>query len=227
MARAVAVLGGDAEPEQARALAGLSYAQARISRDELVAVSLLERGPHLSFVHPIVRNAIYEDIGPSERSWLHRRAAEVLTEQVASRERIAAHLVATEPRGEESVVASLCDAARHARDRGAPEAAVGYLRRALEEPPGPTSRVQVIKDLAIAELQVGAPGVLEHARLWLAEASRFEDRAAAAQLLATGLIVAGHDTEALDALARQRRELQREDPGLRHGLGRRSRPSAR
>lgn len=64
---------------------------------------------------------------------------------------MAAHLLATEPRGSEWVCDRLRYAAREAVPRGAPDASVTYLRRALEEPPSPESRPAVLLELGLAE----------------------------------------------------------------------------
>ena len=63
-----------------------------------------------------------------------------------------AHLVSSEPYGEAWVVDALRAAARLALGRGAPEAAVRYLRRALKEPPLHEARLDVVLELGRAEV---------------------------------------------------------------------------
>jgi hypothetical protein len=70
----------------------------------------------------------------------HRRAAEILDQTGAEPERVAAHLVLVPAASDPFVVETLRLAADRALVRGAPEAAVRYLRRALEEPPGEDAR---------------------------------------------------------------------------------------
>ncbi len=60
-------------------------------------------------------------------------------ESAAEPERIAAHLLLARPAGDPWAVRMLRDAASSAIARGAPDSAVAYLRRALEEPPGERS----------------------------------------------------------------------------------------
>ena len=61
----------------------------------------------------------------------HRRAAELLHTNGAEPERVAAHLVLVPASGDPFVVETLRVAADRAIVRGAPDAAVRYLRRAL------------------------------------------------------------------------------------------------
>src|SRR6185503_889136 len=53
-------------------------------------------------------------------------------------------------------------AAASALMRGAPTAAVAWLKRALAEPPPPDSRAEVLLDLGSAELRLAAPEAHEH-----------------------------------------------------------------
>ena len=139
LARAVAVL-ETAELAQAADLAGLDTDAAAAAADLLVAASILGPRRPLSFVHPIVRAGILEEVPPAERMRAHRRAAELLAIREDSAERVAEHLLATEPAGDAWTVARLTEAAREAARRGAPESAVSYLRRVLAEPPPPGAR---------------------------------------------------------------------------------------
>ena len=59
----------------------------------------------------------------------------------------------------------LRDAAHEAVPRGAPDASVTYLRRALEEPPSPDSRPAVLLELGLAEsLTLDREPAIEHLR---------------------------------------------------------------
>jgi hypothetical protein len=57
----------------------------------------------------------------------------------------------SEPAGDPTAYRRLVEGAREASDRGAPDAAVVYLRRALEEPPPRDTERQTLIQLAIAE----------------------------------------------------------------------------
>jgi DNA-binding CsgD family transcriptional regulator len=151
LAQAVAVLGPGSALRHAARLAGLEREGAELAADRLRAAELLAPGPALSFVHPIVGEAIAGELPGSRRSALHREAAQVLLAEGALADRVAAHLLSTEPYGEGWVVEALRAAGRAALAQGAPEAAVSYLRRALAEPPGPGCRLEVLVELGRAE----------------------------------------------------------------------------
>jgi DNA-binding CsgD family transcriptional regulator len=160
LARAVSVLGDRSEPRFAAALAGLDERTAAEALDSLVAVELLMPEPPLDFAHPIVRASIYEDLGPAARSQAHRRAAQLLGAERADPERVATHLLASEPAGDPETVHWLRAAAGAALGHGAPEAAVTYLRRARREPPPAPDRAIVLHELGTAEAAVGDPGAV-------------------------------------------------------------------
>ncbi len=154
VARAVAVL-EDAAPSEAVRLAGAPRAEALGAIDELIRSAILQRRAHLSFAHPIVRNAVYEHVAPSERSELHSRVAAILREDGAPLGRIAEHLLKADPAGDREVVALLRSAAEEAIARGAPEVAVTHLRRAVAEPPPAHMRGEVLLELGRASAATG------------------------------------------------------------------------
>ena len=98
-----------------------------------------------------MRAGILEEVPPAERMRAHRRAAELLALREDGGERVAEHLLATEPTGDAWTVARLTEAAREASRRGAPESAASYLRRVLAEPPAPGARPRVLLDLGVAD----------------------------------------------------------------------------
>ena len=157
LARALAVLGEHASFVTVAALAELAPARAAEVRDALVGVTVLELGEPLRFVHPLVRTAVYQDISPARRSDLHARAAVVLSEQHATPESVAIHLLATHPAGDPHVVDALRAAARTATTAGAPDIARALLQRALAEPPAADQRLHVLFELGRAEAGWGTP----------------------------------------------------------------------
>jgi hypothetical protein len=112
LARAVAVLGDGAELREAAALGAVDTAVAAEAADALAAVSILEPGRPLRFVHPLVRNAIYADLPAAAKAAAHHRAAKLLQDRRAGPGRIAIHLLATHPDADPEVVATLDAAAR-------------------------------------------------------------------------------------------------------------------
>jgi DNA-binding CsgD family transcriptional regulator len=155
LARAVAVLGDGAELRDAGALAGLERAEATEASDVLVEIDILAPGRPLSFVHPLIRSAIYHEILAGERSAAHESAARLLAAREADPDEIAVHLLATDPAGEGECVELLRDAARRAVDRGAADAAVKYLARAWDEPPPGPVRPALLRELLTATFRGG------------------------------------------------------------------------
>lgn len=157
LVRAVAVLGDGAGLAEAAQLAGLAEPEAVKASDELAAVAILGGGDGLEFSHPIVREAIYADIGPRQRAEAHGLAAGILAERGAPDERIAAQIVATDPVGDPHRVELLRRVAQESLRRGGPTAAVALLSRALAEPPPDDVRAAVLLELGSAELRLGGP----------------------------------------------------------------------
>ena len=200
LARALAVLGDGAAFEDAVRLAGVTPTEATTAVDGLAAAGILDPGPGLAFAHPILRNALYADIGRSERAELHRRAAALLGERGAAPERIAAHLLATEPRGADDAVEVLRAAAADAAGRGAPASAVAHLRRALAEPPPSERRGAVLLELGHAELAVDGGAAAEHLAEALALDGEPATRAAIVRALAQACFSTGDVQPGLAAL---------------------------
>lgn len=167
LARAVAVLGGEGDLALAASTAGLAARDAADAVDALVAAGLLDGGPPLRLLHPLVRAAITEDTPPSDRAAAHRRAFRALADRGAPDDALVPHALATVPDADPAVVALLHRAGTRALRAGAPEAAVVHLRRALAEPPPADERPRVLAALGRAEVRQGvfADGVghLDHA----------------------------------------------------------------
>ncbi len=192
LTRAVAILGGPAPLRHAAVLGGQDAAAAARLADRLRAADVLASGSVLEFAHPIVRTAVYESIPPGERALLHAEAARLLERDAADPERIALHLMLSEPSGDSGVVGLLCAAATAASGRGAPGTAADYLRRALDEPAEPTARPAILLELGLTlarERSQAAPAALRDAvRL----AVTAPDRASAAVSAARVLGLWGH-----------------------------------
>jgi len=140
VAQAVAVLGRDASPELVAELAGLKASAAAPAIESLTALEVLLPGRPIAFVHPIVRTAVYNDIGATERGDAHTAAARLLSTRGADHDSVAAQILAAPPARDEWAVAQLRVAADAAFARGAPDAAVTYLERALAEEPATEDR---------------------------------------------------------------------------------------
>ena len=154
LAQALVVLGPGCPLRHAATLADLERDRAEVAADKLRAVELLAQDPGLSFAHPIVGEAIEAELAASRRGALHREAARLLLAECAPSDRVAAHLLATEPYGDGWVVDALRAAAQEALAQGAPEAAVSYLERARAEPPAAAAKLEVLIELGRAQTQL-------------------------------------------------------------------------
>ena len=157
LVRAVAVIGDGASLAEAALLAELTDEEAALAADLLITLEILRAFDGLEFTHPIVREAVYTDIGAHERAQSHARAAQILVETGGDEERVAAQIVEAEPAGESDRVELLRRVAADALSRGAPAAAVAWLGRALAEPPPAASRGEVLLELSTAKLRLGTP----------------------------------------------------------------------
>ena len=164
LAQAVAVLGDDADPRLAGALAGQDTELTSLAAGALARVEVLGPEAELRFVHPLMRAAVYEGLPSTERDRAHARAARLLLDAGAEPERVAAHLLRSRGTADPDVVMTLRNAARQAGSRGAPESAVSYLRRALAEPPSSTERAAVLAELGSVEAHVDGNAAIEHLR---------------------------------------------------------------
>jgi len=210
LARAVAVLGHRAEREQAAALAGLERRQMAPAAAALSRVNLLRPEPPFSFVHPLIRNAVYETIPAQEREAEHARAADLLAELAAPPEQIAAQLLLAPPESVSHAVEVLREAARRATAEAGLESAVRYLLRALEEPLGEEDRGELLLELAAVEASLGAPAVTTHLREAVALLEAPERQAEASLALGHALYWAGDEEEGVEVLERALAE----HPGL-------------
>jgi DNA-binding CsgD family transcriptional regulator len=206
LARAAAVL-GEADLRLAAGLADLDPRAAPTAADELAAAGILEQGRPLRFVHPIVRAAVEADLPSGERAGLHAAAARRLASEGATADRIAAHLLATDPAADEWVVDSLRAAARTAIVNGAPDSAAAYLRRALAEGPPQALRPDILLDLGFAESYAGHPQAAAHLEAALDAAADATAQVSITLALGRMLQIEGRMRESLEVFDRTRARL--------------------
>ncbi|MFD1147705.1 AAA family ATPase, partial [Saccharothrix hoggarensis] len=134
LAGAAAVLGTGADPWLAGTIADVDQAGLSDAVEALVAAHVLT-GDELTFVHPVVREAVLAELGPVARAALHARAATRLWEAKAPADRVAANL-AQAPKGSlPQAVDVLREAAVALLAAGDPHTAASHLRRAVQEKP--------------------------------------------------------------------------------------------
>ncbi|HEY1276643.1 MAG TPA: LuxR C-terminal-related transcriptional regulator [Thermoleophilaceae bacterium] len=211
---AAAVLGPGTEVRHAAVLAGLDLTAAAAAADALMAAGVLARDERLTFVHPIVMRALNAEQPPARWAEVHLRAARILAEEEAAPEVIAAHLMNSTRSGSGWAVDALCAAAEDALERGAPAAAVNYLRRALQEPPVRDRRAHVVLQLGRAEATAGNPQAVDRLSEAIERLPDPLDRARTALETGRMLFSLGRLDDAAGAFRRGIDELPREDEGL-------------
>jgi DNA-binding CsgD family transcriptional regulator len=213
LARALAVL-EESDLLQAAQLADLEVTEAVEAAELLTTAGILEAGRPLIFSHPIVRSGIYSDLTSAERAQGHRRAAEILAEQPGANERVARHLLSSEPAADGWVIDRLLEAARAAVRNGAPESASVLLRRVLDEPPPAGDLSVLLLELGIAEASAGLDGWAEHLQSAVDAAPNSEAAARAARVLGRALNRAQRYEEAVEVLDRAASALDNQDAEL-------------
>jgi DNA-binding CsgD family transcriptional regulator/tetratricopeptide (TPR) repeat protein len=153
VARSLAVLGEAELPLLARH-AGVEVDVARAVCRRLEQAALLDDSDELRFAHPLVARAVARTIPAGERSERHSEAARLLLEAGAPLDACAVHLLASRPAADEWVTSLLGRAAAAAITRGAPAEAIGYLKRALAEPPPSERRPALMLELGSAQVRM-------------------------------------------------------------------------
>jgi DNA-binding CsgD family transcriptional regulator len=214
VARAIAVLDPRARIDRVASLAAVDEHTVHESVQSLTDMEILAPGPSPAFAHPLVHRAIYDDIPATQRADAHRRAAQVLTDQHAPLDEIAAHLLCTEPAGRDEVADTLQAAAGQARERGATESVVAYLRRALAEGTAEIDDAALLHQLGSAEAMVGDPAAVGH----LEDAQRLAEdpvtRSRIGMTLSELALLGGHRAESVVLLHEAVAELGDRDPDL-------------
>ena len=211
-ARAVAVLGTAATTGRARQLAGLGAAECADAVAALMAERLIEGEHALSFVHPLVRSAVYQDFAPPLRQRWHARAARMLAAEQARQEEVTVHLLAAGRAGDPWVTGKLRSAAADARGRGAPDVAIVCLERALAEPPPTAERAELLFELGSLQAMHAPAIAAEHLDDALAATASFPLRGTIALALGEALALGGRFADAVDLLARTAAEPGAEGP---------------
>ncbi|MCU1398885.1 MAG: family ATPase [Acidimicrobiales bacterium] len=121
---------------------------------EAEASGLLTRSPVVTFLHPLVRSAVYYGAAAERRRGAHAAIASALA-STDDLDRRAWHLAAAVVEADERVAEALEAAAEAARRRGSPSLAANYLRRAAELTPSPARATTRMLEAARAELIAG------------------------------------------------------------------------
>jgi DNA-binding CsgD family transcriptional regulator len=133
-ARAASVLGSRFRPEAVRRLSGQSAPEASEAAEALCAAGLVRglAGGTAEFVHPLFRQALYDDMAPPTRQGLHASALMTLLEEGAAPAEAAPHAIGAHLKGDPKAVAVLAAAGRQALAAGAAATAAEHFQAALD-----------------------------------------------------------------------------------------------
>ena len=173
---------------------------------------LLAIGERVTFLHPLVRSAVYRSASLHERRAVHRTLAQVT--DARDEDRRAWHLAAAAPAPDEEVAFELERSAGRARARGGLAAAAAFLRRSVALTRDPARRVDRALAAAQASLHAGAfDAALE--LLATTEAGMPDElQCARVDLLRGQVASATAGTDAPAQLLKAARRLEPLDPGL-------------
>jgi DNA-binding CsgD family transcriptional regulator len=214
IARAVSVLEPNAEVEHVAALAGMSVAEAAAASSRLIDARLLADRRPLTFVHPLVRGAVYMEMPEPTRALMHAGAAKRLETVGGPVDSIAGHLMLAPPEADPAVVESLRAAASEASGVGAPEAAVELLGRAISEPPPEGERFAVERELGMAQLMASDVRGIETLMRLHAGSDDAVARGEIVAVLATSLVYRDRSEETASLLELSLGELDGAEPRL-------------
>jgi DNA-binding CsgD family transcriptional regulator len=200
LAEAVAVLGRTASLGHARNLSGLEAVDVTAAAAELASAGIVDDDLPLTFIHSLVRAAVYGSLPAAQRADRHAAAARVLAEAGAPSEQVVGQLMQAPPAGSEWVVERLAEAADTAAARGAPDAAAALLRRALEEPPDAPTRLDLLRSMGRILVSSGDPRCVEVFQEAVALAPGEPLRSEIAGELAPAYMIAGDFSAAVAVL---------------------------
>nr|WP_229897996.1 AAA family ATPase [Streptomyces finlayi] len=145
---AVAVLESDVSLKQAAKVVKISVGEAVECAQWLRDARILKgEDEHLEFVHPTIATAVNEAVPTWVRLARYGIVAEVLLEDGRGAAAASRYLMDVPPEANADLVEQMRDAHREYVAVGAPDAARLCLERALQEPPLPTVRAQVLYEL--------------------------------------------------------------------------------
>jgi hypothetical protein len=208
LAQALVLLGDDTDWPLVAALSGLSDAEGRDRAGRLERIGVVAPGSPPRFRHDSIRSMLAETGMPAgELAAWHARAAELLHADNAPPEQVAAHLLLADPGPGHWRVEVLRAAARSARERGLPETAATYLRRALREPASVTQRGDLTFELGGDEVLSDPDAAARRLTLALPGVTDPLMRGRLASLLGDALFAAFRHEQAMEVLNRAVTEL--------------------
>ncbi|MEU2494317.1 AAA family ATPase [Streptomyces sp. NPDC007883] len=201
LARAVAVLRGQAEPQHCARVAGLDEDGASEAAGVLRDAGLLASGTPYAFNRPVIRQVVYEGMPARLRNAAHRTAAECLSTDPATAVPAAEHLCRTDPGPDRWAADVLRAASSRLIGQGDPRSAARYLRRAMGELSAYETDASFWAELGAAELRAHEPAAVECLTEALHRGPRPDLERAIRLDLAQALAAAGRPDEAAETLS--------------------------
>ena len=212
VAQAVAILGDRSDVGTLAELLAIEPTTVAAATGRLADAEILRPGTPLDFVHPLVRDAVYQSMAPGERQLQHARAARMLADASAPAERVAAQLIEAPPSGEAWVADALRQAAADAASKSASESAAVYLERLLAEPLTEEERARSLFRLAMAEIDSSGADAAAHLEAAMEGLEDPAERAAAAHAFARTLLFTGEPERGARVALDMAALLPEEDP---------------
>jgi predicted ATPase len=215
VARAVAVLGEGVRRDDLASTAEVGAAELEELLEALARAAILRsEDGRVSFVHPLVADAVRASLTPRESARLHDRAMRALGDRGASAWELAPHLIASGIGAHPGAVGLLLEAAHWALAAGAPEAAVTYLSRATAELDPGEDPAPLLLELGKAKVQAGDPSARTDLGRAIELSRDVRTRAMARIALSVVLFAANEHARSIDILDQGLDEVAAEDPEL-------------
>jgi DNA-binding CsgD family transcriptional regulator len=218
LASAMAVVGDGGALSVVAALAGVSRAEAGKIAGRMRRIEVLSAEDPFVFVHPLVRRSIYDAMSVPERDAAHGAAAELLEAGTGPAEAVAAHRGAIRPRGSAQVATTLHAAAEEALSRAAPDEAVRWLRRALDEGADDPPPAVLLALLGTTEVILWDERAIGHLRQVLELTDDVTLRVRVSVPLAEVLFLTGGWAEAMEVVTSTLRDLEETEAEAAAGL---------
>ena len=214
VAQAVSILGDSVRRDDLAGTAAVGAVELEDVLAGLARAGIVRYEGRVSFVHPLVADAVRASLSSSESARLHERAVRALAERGASPRELAPHVLAGGVGAHPDAVGLLRDSARWALAAGAPEAAVHYLDRAVAELNPGDDLAPVLLEAGKARVQAGDPGARADLGRAIELAADVRTRATARIALSVVLFAAGEDARSIEILDEGLDEVAAEDPEL-------------
>ncbi|MGN9841696.1 AAA family ATPase [Nonomuraea sp. H19] len=214
VAKALAVLDGDARPTLVKELCGIEESEVANTILGLTELGLLRAGGTIAFVHPIVRTALYRCMRAEERSRHHLAAARLLAAREADAPVMGRHLLAAGPTASPEITELLCDVAVRLTSMGYLEQATACMQRAIQSSLSPAHRVKLMLQLGVALSGYDHHASIRHLRNASAGVRTAAEHALIGQHLALATAALGDLDAAIGVLDEHVERVDQADPAL-------------